>query len=163
MMSGYVVQAVRDQPLDDIEMVTVAPRLVAGLCRRVAVKELSPFFAEAMPAVVQQLGRAGVSPVGPPMTVYRSERGHTFATVGFPVKPAPAGDPLVHEQLPGGSVVRCVHVGSYETLPEVYHLLNCWFADRDLVLPQVIWEEYLIGPDTTCEAGCHTRVVFPLQ
>jgi effector-binding domain-containing protein len=162
-MSGYVGQAIRDRPLDDIEVVNVAPRLVAGLCRRVALRELSSFFAEAIPAVVQQLGRAGVPPVGPPMAVYRSEHGDTFAvTAGFPVERAPSGDPLVHEHLPGGSVVRSMHVGPYATLPEVYHRLSKWFADRNLTPPEVMWEEYLIGPDAAGESRCRTRVVYPL-
>jgi effector-binding domain-containing protein len=163
-MNGYVAQAIRDRPLDDIEVVSVAPRLVAGLCRRAAIRELRSFFAEAIPAVVQQLGRAGVAPVGPPIAVYRSQCGDTFAvTVGFPVERIPAGDPLVHDHLPGGSVVRSVHVGPYSTLPEVYHRLSRWFADRDLIPPQVMWEEYLIGPDVADETRCLTRVVYPLS
>ena len=163
-MSGYVAQAMSDQPLDDIEVVNVARRLVAGLCRRVAVSELSSFFAEAIPAVVQQLGRAGVPPAGPPMAVYRGQRGDTFAaTVGFPVERTPDGDPLVHEVLPGGSVVRSIHVGPYSTLPEVYHRLSRWFAEHDLLPPEVMWEEYLIGPDAADEARCLTRVVYPLR
>ena len=73
------------------------------------------------------------------------------------------GDPLVHEHLPGRSAVRSVHVGPYSRLPEVYHRLSRLFADRDLVPPQVMWEEYLIGPDTTDESRCLTRVVYPLS
>jgi effector-binding domain-containing protein len=153
----------RNQPSDYIDVVDVMPRPVAGLCQRVPVRRLSPFIAEAIPAVMDQLNRVGIVPVGPLMVVFREELDGTFtATVGFPVQQVLMADALVHEHLPGGPAVRCLHTGPQVTLPAAYRRLNGWLADRNLVLPSLSWEEHLVGPDVAGEGGRHTRVVVPL-
>ena len=149
--------------MDYIDVVDIMPRPVAGLCQRVPARGLSSFIAEAIPAVLDQLNHAGIRPTGPMMVVFRGEWGGTLtATVGFPVQRASMADALVHERLPGGPAVRCLHTGPHATLPATYSRLTGWLTDRNLVLPRLSWEEHLVGPDVAGESGCHTRVVFPL-
>jgi effector-binding domain-containing protein len=96
--------------------------------------------------------------------VYQHELDHTFeVTVGFPVTGLPTTGTLTGMRLPAGCAVQALHVGSYATLPEIYRLLSEWFAGRHLPPPALMWEEYLVGPDAESEAGCLTRVVFPLS
>lgn len=164
-MSTTGSNAVTDQPLDDVERVTLEPRVIAGLRQRVTLAELSGFFARAIPAVAGELARAGSAPAGPPVTVYRHEEaGHFDVTVGFPVAAAPASTvDLVCEDLPGGPAVRVVHVGAYETLPRAYAVLSHWFTRHHLAPPEVMWEEYLAGPGSVEESEYRTRVVYPLR
>ena len=148
----------------EIKEVRLSPRMIAGLRKRVPVADLADFFARAVPAVADELGRARITPSGPPVSVYRQELGNTFeVTVGFPVTRMPATGRLTPMRLPGGRAVQGVHVGSYATLPGMYAKLSEWFAGRHLQPPAMMWEEYLVGPDARGEAGCLTRVVFPLS
>jgi effector-binding domain-containing protein len=153
----------RNLPLDYIDVVDVMPRPVAGLCQRVPPRGLSSFIDKAIPAVMDQLSRVGIRPTGPLIVVFRREWGATFtATVGFPVQRASMADALVHEHLPGGPAVRCLHTGPEGTLPATYRKLTGWLADRNLILPSLSWEEHLVGSDVAGESGRHTRVVFPI-
>jgi effector-binding domain-containing protein len=154
---------VMQEPSTDVEEVALVPRLLVGVRAQVAVSELGGFFARALPAVAAELERAGIRPAGPPITTYRGEQGNTFeVTTGFPVDRPPTSDALVRQELPGGRAVQSVHNGSYDTLPEVYARISGWFTGRKIRPPDMMWEEYLVGPDVAGETGCVTRVVFPL-
>jgi effector-binding domain-containing protein len=147
----------------EIKEVSLSSRMIAGLRERVAISDLAGFFARTVSAVAAELARAGIAPSGPPVTVYRQELGNTFeVTVGFPVPRMPATGALIETRLPGGRAVQAVHIGSYATLPGTYGRLSEWFAGRRLQPPGMMWEEYLVGPDARGEAGCLTRVVFPI-
>jgi effector-binding domain-containing protein len=151
-------------PRTDIEEVTLSPRTIVGRRERVAVADLAEFFGQAIPMAAAELARSGIEPAGPPVAVYRQEVGHTFeVTAGFPVTRPPDTDALVQLRLPAGRAVQAVHAGTYATLSETYERLSDWFAERRLAPPGVMWEEYLAGPDAGGEAGCLTRVVFPLS
>jgi len=141
-------------------------RTVLGLRERTSIADLAAFFARAIPAVRRELDRHGLTAAGPPVAVYRDERGHQFqVTVGFPVWRVPLvvpGGPLVVEDLPGCRVVTAEHVGPYETLGGTYAALSEWFTGHKLVPPWMMWEEYLAGPGAAAETAYHTRVVYPL-
>jgi effector-binding domain-containing protein len=163
-MNRSTVHDAAASPVQGVDVVTTQPRRIVGLRERVAIADLSGYFARALPLVAERLGRAGIHLIGPPVAVYRDERGQEFVvTVGFPVDHAPmAIDGLVRETLPGGRAVRAVHSGPYESLPETYARLGAWFAQRAIQPPTMMWEEYLVGPNVTGEKGCVTEVVFPL-
>jgi len=164
-MNGSALQTTAHQPMDAVETITLEPRVLVGQRQRVAVSELGDFFARAIPAVAGELARAGVHPLGPPIAMYQHEQGHRFdVTVGFPVGEVPEffGD-LVREVLPGGPAVRAVHVGPYETLPAAYGELGHWFAQRTLKVPEMMWEEYLVGPGAADESAYRTEIVYPLS
>lgn len=149
---------------DAVVEFTLPAGTVTGLRERVAVADLSDFFGRAMPAVVAEFARLGITPAGPPTAVYRHEIGHDFdVTVGFPVAgPSAHTDSLVVETLPAGKAVRVEHVGPYETLPAAYAALSAWFGGHQLPPPDLMWEEYLVGPGDADESEFRTRVVYPL-
>jgi hypothetical protein len=41
--------------------------------------------------------------------------------------------------------------------------LSAWFEGRRPAPPDMMWEEYLLGPGDTDESGFRTRVVYPLS
>jgi effector-binding domain-containing protein len=145
--------------------VTLPARTVVGLREQVAATELAEFFRRAIPHVIAEFARIGIVPAGPPTAVYRHELGQKFdVTVGFPAGglPAAASD-LAVADLPAGRAVQVEHIGSYETLPAAYAALGAWFGTHQVRPPDVMWEEYLTGPDTVEESAYRTRVVYPVQ
>lgn len=151
-------------PSSEILEVDIYPRTVAGLRERVTVAGLPAFFARALPAVAGHLAGEGMTPAGPPTTVYDREVGDTFEVlVGFPVSHSLTGGALVRLRLPGGRAVQAVHAGPYASLPASYERLHDWFAVRGLQPPGRMWEEYLVGPERGSEDGCLTRIVLPLE
>lgn len=149
---------------DSVTELTLPAGVMLGLRERVAMADLAEFFDRAMPAVAAEFARLGITPAGPPIAVYRHEIGHDFdVTVGFPVSgPLANAGRLVMERLPAGHAVRAEHVGPYETLSVVYAALSAWLGAHKLVPPDVIWEEYLVGPGSGDESAYRTRVVYPL-
>jgi effector-binding domain-containing protein len=164
-MNQRIVHSVAESPVEGVEVVTTDPRHIMGLRERVATTELSRFFARALPDVTKKLHRAGVDPAGPPVAIYRDEHDHDFeVTVGFPVDRVPILTyGLVCETLPGGRMVRAIHTGPYDSLPQTYARLGAWFAQQTRTPPRMMWEEYLVGPDETGESNCITELVFPLD
>lgn len=147
-----------------VEVVTLAERTVVGLRERVAPAEMARFFHRALESTAAELRRRGIVPVGPPTAVYRHELGGEFdVTVGFPVPGPPAGtDALVVEKLPAGRAVRAEHLGPYESMGATYAVLSRWFGMRHHAPPDVMWEEYLVGPgEAATESEYRTRVVCP--
>jgi effector-binding domain-containing protein len=149
---------------DEIKEVRVSPRVIAGRHQRVSVGDLAGYFARTIPDVAAELARARVTPSGPPVAVYRQEVGNTFEVLaGYPVDRLPGGTALTRLRLPGGRAVQATHTGSYATLPGTYKRLGAWFTDRDRQPPELMWEEYAVGPDGWDETGCCTRVFYPLR
>ncbi|BFU45019.1 GyrI-like domain-containing protein [Krasilnikovia sp. MM14-A1004] len=149
---------------DAVETLTLPARTVMGMREHVAAAELPDFFARAIPAVTRELAHCGAVPAGPPVAVYSHEVERAFdVTVGFPVAGGTtATGGLVAEELPAGRAVSAEHLGSYETLPDAYAALGRWFGDHALNPPEIMWEEYLVGPGTAGESGYRTRIVCPL-
>ncbi|GAA0804777.1 GyrI-like domain-containing protein [Spirilliplanes yamanashiensis] len=151
----------------EIQERTVDARVVVGIREMVPIADLSAFFERAMPAVAAELGRAGLTADGPPLSVYHQRDPEDFeVTVGFPVERAPAAAParLAVEELPAGPTVQAVHEGPYDTLPVTYAALGDWLSEHDRKYGDTMWEEYLVGPDATVDAlRWRTRVVFPLD
>lgn len=152
-------------PHATVAVVTEPAHTVTGLRQTVEMQALSDFFASAMPTVAAELADAGLRPNGAPISIYRQRGGGAFdVTVGFPVDGEPeTGGPLVSETLPGGPVAATVHSGSYDTLASTYDLVIAWLTARHIAVPEMMWEEYLVGPDSTPDPDAwRTRVVFPL-
>lgn len=148
-----------------VEVVTLDERTVVGVRQRVAPAEMGRFFHRAIEVTAAELSRRGHPAAGPPTAVYRNESGGEFdVTVGFPVTPPfTVGGGLVVEKLPTGRAARVEHIGPYDTLGATYAALSRWFGRRGEPPPDVMWEEYLVGPGAADQAEFRTRVVCPLS
>jgi effector-binding domain-containing protein len=148
-----------------VEVITLDERTIVGLRDRVAPARMPDFFHRAVGTTAAELDRRGFAPDGPPTAVYRNESDGEFdVTVGFPVRTAlAAGDALVVEELPAGRAARSEHVGPYKTMGATYAVLSRWFGQHRHEPPDVMWEEYLVGPGAAAESEFRTRVVCPLS
>lgn len=149
----------------DIALTTLQRRQILGVRDDVAVAELPEFFGRAFQRASAALGETGAHPSGPPVALYYGGDEPAIDVVaGLPftgtVTPPPG---TVVVDLPAGEAVEAVHVGSYDDIDATYRGLSEWMAERHLVPADVMWEEYLAGPDTGADPSTwRTRVVYPI-
>lgn len=150
----------------DISRTSITPRTLLGMHAIVAQPRLTEFFGQAFSTVATELANQGEAPDGPPVALYRWESGSLLdVTAGFPVR-GPVGEGITTKiaTIPGGDAVEAIHTGPYETLSKDYEEIAGWLRERGLTPSPVMWEEYLVGPESQ-EDPEHwmTRIVFPLQ
>ncbi len=143
----------------------VSPRTVLGMHAIVAQPRLTEFFGQAFTTVATELANQGEAPAGPPVALYRWESGSLLdVTAGFPV--SGAVDETVSTKIaviPGGDAVEAMHAGPYDSLAADYEEIAHWLKEHDLTAAPVMWEEYLVGPESEDDPERWlTRIVFPL-
>jgi effector-binding domain-containing protein len=150
----------------EVVEVDLEPQVVVGLREVVALQDLTPFFERAFTAVDAELTREALSPAGPWLAIYRGVPTDAVdvtagVSVGRPITPSGGLDVVT---LPGGAAVQALHVGPYDQLATTYGELERWLGDRSLQAGPVMWEEYLVGPDTEPDASrWQTRIVQPVS
>jgi effector-binding domain-containing protein len=149
----------------DVTAVERTAQPVVGVREVVALVDLPQFFGRAFSAAAAELGTHGLSPVGPPVAVYEGEVGtEADVMVGFPVHDqVDVGEGVVLTVLPAGAAVEVVHVGPYDTMTDTYRELTAWFAEQGITPAGRMWEEYLVGPETTPDTSrWQTKIVWPV-
>jgi effector-binding domain-containing protein len=118
-----------------------------------------------MTAAGEALAARGMNPAGPPVALYQGMTEEKFdVTAGFPVPAGaePSGDVVV-ATLPEGATVEAIHQGSYDDLSKTNEELTAWFKDNGMTPPTVMWEEYLVGPESEADPSrWQTRIVYPM-
>lgn len=138
---------------------------ILGLHEVVPMAALTDFFGRAYGAVGAALAQQGAAPLGPPVALYGATADdEADVTAGFPVPDTvTVPDGLVGPTLPAGPTVETIHTGPYDTLGATYESVMGWFAEQRLTPSEVMWEEYLVGPDSGADPSAwQTRIVFPL-
>lgn len=149
----------------DIARTTLQRRHILGVRDDVALAELPQFFGRAFQTASAALDEEGAHPSGPPVALYYGGDEPALDVVaGFPftgtVTPPPG---TVVVDLPAGDAVEAVHVGPYADIDATYRGLSEWMAEQHLVPADVMWEEYLAGPETGPDPSTwRTRVVYPI-
>jgi effector-binding domain-containing protein len=156
-----------DERADEMDVVRGerAAQEIVGLHETVRMDDLREFFPRAMTAAAEALEARGVDPAGPAVALYEGMDAETFdVTVGYPVPSGAApSDDVVAAMLPAGATVEVVHQGPYESLPTTYEELTAWFEENGMTPPTVMWEEYLVGPESEADPGrWQTRIVYPM-
>lgn len=149
----------------DVTAVELTAQPVVGVRAVVPLTELPQFFGRALGAAAEELGRHGLSPVGPPVALYEGEvAAEADVMIGFPVHDTvEVGEGLVMTVLPAGAAVEVVHTGPYEAMTETYRQLTDWFGEQGITPASRMWEEYLVGPETTPDpSGWQTKIVWPV-
>ncbi|RPF21000.1 GyrI-like domain-containing protein [Myceligenerans xiligouense] len=150
----------------EIERGERAAQEIVGLHETVRMDELQDFFPRAMTAAAEALAERGMEPTGPAVALYNGMEGETFdVTAGFPVSPGAApSDDVVAAMLPGGATIEAIHQGAYDHLSDTYEELTAWFEGNGMEMPPVMWEEYLVGPESEADPGrWRTRIVYPVD
>jgi effector-binding domain-containing protein len=84
--------------------------------------------------------------------------------VGFPTdRPVTAVGGVTASSLPAGRVVRSVHHGSFDGLPQAWERLATWIADQGLTPSGPVWEVYLTEPRPDMDpADLRTELNWPV-
>ncbi len=146
-------------------VVELAPRDAIAVRGVIAIADMPSFFERAFATAASAAVAAGVEIVGPPFSFYPDEPAEIVTVeAGFPVsKPVdPAGDahPFV---LPGGRVIRAVHVGPYDTMEQTYAELQAWMDEQGFQPAAGMWENHLSDPRAEPDPSTwRTEIIWPI-
>ncbi|MFI1994540.1 hypothetical protein [Actinoplanes sp. NPDC020271] len=149
----------------DAEVATSQPVSLFGIRSTVKLTALRTYPQDILPVVASALQRLRVPPAGPPFCVLRPRGDGQFDVLAaYPTKRRPRiGQPFTTNRLSGGLVVRTLHHGPWTTLLNTYDQLSEWLTVHHIKQVSLMWEEYLVGPDTTADPTMwQTRIVVPL-
>ncbi|MFZ2964996.1 MAG: GyrI-like domain-containing protein [Rhodoglobus sp.] len=149
----------------DAAAIDLQPTTILGVHETVPMQQLPAFFSRALGTAAAAISDQGTHPAGPPVAVYRGMPTSVFdVTVGFPVESTVTEAPgTLLLTLPAGRAAVITHHGSYESLPTTYDVLGRWMRKHGLAPAPLMWEQYLVGPESTPEsAGWVTRIVNPV-
>lgn len=136
---------------------------------RLAVKEteIAKTLAIVLPEVWAQLGKAGVSPAGPPFSRYHSapKDGMIDLEAGMPVaRPIVAAGRVKPSELPAGKVVTTWHIGPFHELSATYAALEKHLAAESLEASGGPWEIYWTDPGIEPDPSkWRTQVFWPVK
>lgn len=147
------------------ERVELEPRTFIGLHDVVPMTDLTAFFGRAYTVTGAEIEDQGVEQTGPPIALYHGMPTDTIdITAGFPIsQPITPANGTVVATLPGGPAIETIHTGTYDSMASTYSELMAWLKGQHIELPEDLWEEYLVGPDTEADpTKWQTRIVVPL-
>lgn len=123
--------------------------------------QVSEFLGRAFELVAKTVASDGMHFGGPPFAIFRTRAdGAWDIECGFPVAGVALGQgEVTASSLPGGRVVRTLHVGPYSGTELAHQALAEWVSSRGEEPAGDAWEVYLDRPD---EPNPRTQVVLPL-
>ena len=147
----------------EIQLADLQEQHVALVRAHISLAEIPEFLGAAFTEVPAVAARQGLHLTGAPFGRYRfAPDGTVNVEAGFPVsgvvESAGRVEPGV---LPGGTVARTLHVGSYDTVADAYEAAESYLTRRSGHEPSgPAWECYLDDPDV---AAPRTEVFLPCR
>ena len=148
------------------EIVVLEPQEAIAVRGDVAIADLPEFFERAFADAVEAAAHCGVEITGPPFGFYPEMPTETVAVeAGFPVAARATSDGNAHRLvLPGGRVVRAMHVGPYDTMEQTYDELQSWMTGHELEPATSMWETYLSDPESEPDPALwRTQIIWPIS
>ncbi len=129
--------------------------------------EISAVMGDALREIGAFIGQAGITPVGPPMAIYRTwEAAETTFEVGFPVALEDAdkeAGSIETGVTPEGRALKAIHTGAYADLSRTYEVLQEEAAKAGIPQPRIAWEIYMNDPGSVPEDELVTEVYLLLD
>ena len=128
--------------------------------------EIAKVMGEAFHALGGIIGKNGITPAGPPISVYREWDGKTMTfDVGFPVSEGDLGKAsgeVKAGETPSGRALKAIHHGPYAKLQDSYAAFEKHMADAGMPEPNLTWEIYVNDPDSVPEDQLVTELYAAL-
>jgi effector-binding domain-containing protein len=125
-------------------------------------------IVDGFKAVNGYLKKAGIKPIGPPMTIYTSTNDTSFQfRAAFPIaappkdKP-PTGDIAVDRTTPG-KAFKFIHRGSYDDMDTTYDAITNFLDEKQLDAKGLFIEQYVTDPITTPQEKLVVEVFVPVK
>jgi effector-binding domain-containing protein len=124
-------------------------------------------IVDGFKAVNGYLQKAGIKPIGPPMTIYTSTNDTSFQfraayPVAEPPKDKPTGDIAVDKTTPG-KAFKFVHRGSYDDMDTTYDAITNFLDEKQLDAKGLFIEQYVTDPITTPQEKLVVEVFVPVK
>lgn len=132
-----------------IEEVDFPARTLAGIRQKLDMKAMPAFFASGLGLLGKAMGEAGITPAGPPLTLYYEwdeTTGRTDMAVSFPLSTATNLPGAEIIELPAAKALMAKYMGSYEGIANGHFALDDYMRDRCLTPKMPIIEEYVTDP-----------------
>jgi effector-binding domain-containing protein len=128
-------------------------------------EEMPGWLSNAYRTVGAYLGRAHVSPTGPPFARFTFLDDLVAVEAGFPVAQEIPGEGAVEPStLPDGPAAVTTHFGRYEELEAAYQAVHRWLDDHGLVPASPHWEIYFTDPHADPDPSTwRTDLVVPYR
>ena len=142
---------------------------VAATRTTTTLREISTAISDGVHAILDELGRQGIEPVGPLQVVYHADQVLDEETsapieVCFPVAARfEATGEVYGTELAGGPAAVTVHRGPYAEIGPAYHTVSGWIAGHGHELAGGPREVYLNDPREVAEADLLTEVQWPIR
>jgi effector-binding domain-containing protein len=132
---------------------------------RAAVQDLPQVLGASYGLLASYLQEIGEPMAGAPFVAYYNmDMADLDLEIGLPLaQPLPGRDEIQAGTIPGGTVVRCLHIGPYPEVGAAYDALGQWMAAQDLEGAGPAYEFYLNDPAETPPAELQTLIVMPIK
>jgi effector-binding domain-containing protein len=150
----------------DYAIETLARTHTAAIRVEAKIAEIGKTLAVLLPEVMAQVMKAGVSPSGPPFSLYHSIRdGVVDLEAGMPVaRPIEAAGRVKPSELPAGKVAVGWHIGPYEKLAQSHAALEKWVGAQGLRARGGCWEVYWTDPGIEPDSSkWRTQLLWPVS
>jgi effector-binding domain-containing protein len=105
-------------------------------------------ITDAIAKLRAEAARAGLKPIGHPLTVFLSTddvgfRFEAMLPLDAPPADAKVGSDFKVSQTPAGKAIKFEHRGSYEEIESTYEAITAWLDEKNLDSRDLFIEEYL--------------------
>lgn len=124
-------------------------------------------IVDGFKTVKAYMDKAGIKPIGPPMTIYTATDDTSFSfQAAFPIEQAPSDPPkgdIAIGKSPTGKALKFVHRGSYDSMDTTYEAITNYLDDKQLDAKDLFIEEYQTDPVATAEDKLVIDVYVPIR
>lgn len=153
---GIPIMAYLDQI--EVRLVETRPMNLLSVRKVITPEEYTPIIASLM----ERIAREGLTPAGPPMTLYHHEEYSPTANdteIAIPVREAAAGT----RALPGQLCAMSTLTGPYPELRGVYARLQAWVEENGYAACGPAYEVYVGDPGVDLPEALVTEVYVPVK
>jgi effector-binding domain-containing protein len=162
-----------DQSSDGVQLEELEPQAVVSIRQNVKVADLTNAQGESLRALWEFMQRHDAAPAGPFFVRY-----HSFGSdeadmeIGVPVAAPPLDEGRVARgELPGGTAITTLHLGSHDGLGNAYGSIQAWVKEHRREVDGAGWEIYewidpAVEPDPSswpAPSDWRTKLVQPIK
>lgn len=149
------------------EEVTLPDRTIVYVSGHTTWDSAFDTLVAAFKSLQDYLGKQGLTPNGPAMTVYTETDDSGFGyRAAFPIaeppKEAPQGNIAIGPS-PSGKALKFVHRGSYDAMDTTYEAITNYLDDKRLEAKDLFIEEYATNPVSTNPDKLVVNVFVPVK
>lgn len=148
-----------------VEVVDVATQAAYTIKTTVKMNEIAAKLGEIYGKIMGLLQKNKIEMVGPPFLITHKYTPETLdIEAGLPVGSLGKSSGEINAmEIKAGKAVTAIHLGSYETTPATYQLIEEWVKQNNKQIIGSPWEVYITDPGIEKDtAKWQTQIYFPI-